>query len=100
MPLAEVGEWAARFPAGTDGAIDAIAPAVRARGHFLRDEFLTAYRWKTHRTLYLAEKYTEEQIADVRASPSASATRSSGSACCACSTASTGRWRARSCTSG
>ncbi len=65
MPPAEVGEWAARFPDGTDAAIDAIAPAVRERGHFLRDEFLTAYRWKTHRTLYLAEKYTEEQIADV-----------------------------------
>jgi hypothetical protein len=66
FPLTEVRDWIARF--GDDGAdrvIDAIAPAVRARGHFLREEFLDTYRWKTHRTVYLAEKYTDEQIADV-----------------------------------
>ena len=64
MPLAEVHEWAGRYRAD-DGVIDAIAPAVRARGHFLRDEFLQTYRWKTHRTLRHARKYTEAEIADV-----------------------------------
>jgi hypothetical protein len=65
FPIEDVPAWAARFPAGTDGVIDAIAPQVRARGHFTRQEFLDTYRWKTHRTLYLAEGYTEAQIADV-----------------------------------
>jgi hypothetical protein len=67
MPLGEARDWAARYDeaAGDDRAIDAIAPAVRARGHFRRDEFLTAYRWKTHRTLRHAQKYSEEEIADV-----------------------------------
>lgn len=64
MPLAEVHEWAGRYGAD-DGLIDAIAPAVRARGHFLRDEFLETYRWKTHRTLRHVQKYTEAEIADV-----------------------------------
>jgi hypothetical protein len=67
MRLAEAHEWAARYAYDVDDdkVIDAIAPAVRARGHFLRDEFLDTYRWKTHRTLRHAEKYSEAEIADV-----------------------------------
>ena len=67
MPLGEVREWDARF-GGDDGAsrvLSDIGPAVRARGHFTRDEFLETYAWKTRRTLGRAEKYTEEEIADV-----------------------------------
>jgi hypothetical protein len=66
MPLAEAARWAAAFP-GDDSAMEALAAVVRARGHFLRDEFLTAYRWKTHRTIHLAEHYSEAEIADVTA---------------------------------
>ncbi|HTE63197.1 MAG TPA: hypothetical protein VK631_22780 [Solirubrobacteraceae bacterium] len=67
MPLAEARAWASRYAddVGDDKVIDAIAPAVRARGHFLRDEFLDTYRWKTHRTLRHAQKYSEAEIADV-----------------------------------
>jgi hypothetical protein len=67
MPVGEVREWAARYSydVDRDSDIDAVAPAVRKRGHFLRDEFLTTYRWKTHRTLRHAEKYSEAEIADV-----------------------------------
>jgi hypothetical protein len=64
MPLSEASSWAATF-VGDDSVIDAMASTVRGRGHFLRDEFLTAYRWKTHRTIYLAERYSEAEIADV-----------------------------------
>jgi hypothetical protein len=64
MPMAEVREWAARY-VYDDAVIAAVAPAVRERGHFLRDEFLTTYRWKTHRTLRHAEKYSDAEIADV-----------------------------------
>jgi hypothetical protein len=31
----------------------------------LRDEFLATYRWKTHRTIRHAQKYTDAEIADV-----------------------------------
>jgi hypothetical protein len=67
FPLEEVGEWADRYAyrAADQHVIDAIGPAVRKRGHFLRDEFLETYRWKTVRTAGRAEKYTEEEIADV-----------------------------------
>src|SRR5919202_5458423 len=65
MPLAEVSDWIDRFGQDDAPVLDVIAPAVRARGHFRRDEFLAAYRWKTHRTLRHAEKYSEEEIADV-----------------------------------
>ena len=67
IPLEEAGDWVARYDeaVGDDRVIDAIAPAVRARGHFLPDEFLTTYRWKTHRTVRHAEKYSEQEIADV-----------------------------------
>ena len=67
MPLAEVREWDARF--GRDDAGDpvlsAIGPAVRARGHFTREEFLATYAWKTRRTLGRAQHYSEDEIADV-----------------------------------
>jgi hypothetical protein len=53
------------FTVDDDTVIDAIAPAVRARGHFLRDEFLETYAWKTRRTLGQAKKYSEVEIADV-----------------------------------
>jgi hypothetical protein len=67
MPLGDVREWDARFGGddGEDRVLAVVGPAVRARGHFLRDEFLETYGWKTKRTLGRAEKYTEEQIADV-----------------------------------
>jgi hypothetical protein len=69
MPLGEVHDWAGRYASGVDDdkVIDAIAPAVRARGHFLRDEFLETYAWKTRRTLGQAKKYSEAEIADVTA---------------------------------
>ena len=67
MPLAEVREWAGRFAYddGNDRVLAVIGPAVRARGHFLRDEFLETYAWKTRRTLGRAQKYSEAEIADV-----------------------------------
>jgi hypothetical protein len=67
MPLADVREWTGRYAYDVDDdeVIDAIAPAVHERGHFLRDEFLRTYAWKTRRTLGRAEKYSEAEIADV-----------------------------------
>jgi hypothetical protein len=67
LPLADVRTWADKYgyDVDDDGVIDAIAPVVRARGHFLRDDFLRTYRWKTHRTIRHAEKYSDAEIADV-----------------------------------
>jgi hypothetical protein len=67
MPLGEVREWDSRFGRddGEDPVLSVIGPAVRARGHFLRDEFLETYGWKTKRTLGRATRYSEEEIADV-----------------------------------
>jgi hypothetical protein len=67
MPLREVREWAGRFGHDDDAdeVLTTIARAVRARGHFLRDEFLETYAWKTRRTLGRVQKYSEAQIADV-----------------------------------
>jgi hypothetical protein len=65
MPLAQVREWAGRFGEDADRALEVIAPAIRRRGFFRRDEFLEAYAWKTRRTLGRAEKYSEAEIADV-----------------------------------
>ncbi|KAF0107890.1 MAG: Uncharacterized protein FD146_1521 [Anaerolineaceae bacterium] len=42
--------WAARYPAGYDLEVEAIAPRVRKRGYFTRDEFLTLCHWKTPRS--------------------------------------------------
>jgi hypothetical protein len=67
LPVEDVPKWADRYAyrAADQHVIDAISPAVRKRGHFLRDEFLDAYRWKTTRTAKRPEKYTEAEIADV-----------------------------------
>jgi hypothetical protein len=49
FPLGDVQHWASQYSysADDDPVIDAIAPAVRERGYFTRDEFLATYRWKT-----------------------------------------------------
>jgi hypothetical protein len=67
IPLTDVRKWAARYSynVADDHIIDAISQTVRARGQFTRDEFLTTYRWKTHRTIHHAEKYSDAEIADV-----------------------------------
>jgi hypothetical protein len=66
MPLDEVKEWAERYGNDVDDkVIDAIAPNVRRRGYFLRDEFLATYAWKTRRTLAQALKYSDAEIADI-----------------------------------
>ena len=67
MPLGDVRNWAKRYSSGVDDdkIIDAIAPNVRQRGHFLRREFLDTYAWKTTRTIGKAKKYSEAEIADV-----------------------------------
>ena len=67
MPLGEVREWDSRFGGDDreDPVLSVIGPAVRARGHFLRDEFLETYGWKTKRTLGRAKRYSEEEIAEV-----------------------------------
>jgi hypothetical protein len=49
--LAGFGEWAQRYGCDVDDkVIDAIALKVRERAHFLRQEFLDTYAWKTRRT--------------------------------------------------
>lgn len=65
MPLRQVRDWANRYRSDDDSVIDAVAPAVRERGHFRRDEFLDIYAWKTRRTIAKARKYTESEIVDV-----------------------------------
>jgi hypothetical protein len=67
FPLGDVRKWTERYSYDVDDdrVIDAIAPTVRERGHFLRDDFLQTYRWKTHRTIRHAEKYSDAEIADV-----------------------------------
>lgn len=59
--------WADRYSYRADDqhVIDAISPAVRERGYFLRDEFMDTYRWKTTRTAARAAKYSEAEIAEV-----------------------------------
>jgi hypothetical protein len=67
MPLGEARVWAQRYSYEVDDnkVIDTIAPKVRERGHFLRQEFLDTYAWKTRRTLEQAKKYSGAEIADV-----------------------------------
>ena len=67
FPIEDVGKWADRYAyrAADKHVIDEIGPAVRERGHFLREEFLETYRWKTERTRGRAEGYSDAAIADV-----------------------------------
>lgn len=67
FPLEDVPQWADRYAYRADDqhVIEAISPAVRERGYFLRDEFLDTYRWKTERTAKRPEKYTDAEVADV-----------------------------------
>jgi hypothetical protein len=67
FPVGDVEKWASRYAYNVDddGLIDAVAPAVRERGHFTKDEFLAVYEWKTTRTVHHVRKYTDAEIADV-----------------------------------
>jgi hypothetical protein len=69
LPLDEVREWADRYRYRGDiqHVIEDISPAVRERGYFTREEFLSTYRWKTERTAARPDGHTEAEIADVTA---------------------------------
>jgi hypothetical protein len=50
FPIEEVRDYASRFPStGDDDGLD-LGKAVRARGYYTRDEFVTVCRWKTARS--------------------------------------------------
>ncbi len=54
--------WAARYPAGYDLEVEVIAPQIRKRGHFTRNEFLTLCHWKTPRSKPLVERNNETYV--------------------------------------
>jgi hypothetical protein len=51
FPLSDISSWAERYPLEYDQAVETvIAPAVRERGYFTKQEFLAICRWKTPRS--------------------------------------------------
>jgi hypothetical protein len=50
FPPEEIGPLAERFPASDESRSRAIGDAVRARGHYTREEFIEVCAWKTPRS--------------------------------------------------
>jgi hypothetical protein len=50
FPPEEIKPLASRFPASDESRSRAIGEAVRARGHYTRDEFIEVCAWKTPRS--------------------------------------------------
>lgn len=62
FPIEKTRSYAARFPAGNDDAVMAIGKAARGRGHYLRDEFIRACKWKSERSRSYAAKNTARAV--------------------------------------
>jgi hypothetical protein len=62
FPLTRVRDYAARFDDAGDAAALAIGRAARRRGHYTRDEFVAACRWKTPRSAPLVARNTARDV--------------------------------------
>jgi hypothetical protein len=62
FPIEKTRSYAARFPSGNDDAMIAIGKAARRRGHYLRDEFIRACKWKSERSRSYAAKNTARAV--------------------------------------
>ncbi len=60
--IEDVPEYAGRFPSEDEGEVLAIGRAARRRGHYTRDEFVTACRWKTPRSAPLVARNSAESV--------------------------------------
>jgi len=62
FPPEQVPELAARFPEVDESALETIGAAARARGYYLRREFLLACAWKTPRSAPKVALNTEPAV--------------------------------------
>lgn len=61
--IGDIEYWASRYQYDGDGEIEeTVAPAVRSRGHLIRDEFLRICMWKSPRPRRHYEKNSEELV--------------------------------------
>ena len=68
FPRPEIADWASRYsyPA-EDSIVDAVGPAVRARGYLKRGEFLRLCRWKTPRSQPRCAENSASQVREATA---------------------------------
>jgi hypothetical protein len=64
--LSEIRTWANLYPVEDDKRVEkTIAPLVRKRHYFEKEEFVELCRWKTHRSRRLVQSNTEDFIKEV-----------------------------------
>lgn len=62
FPIERVSEYASRYAYGDDAEVIALGRQARARGHYTREGFLAACRWKTPRSEPLVEMNSAEVV--------------------------------------
>lgn len=65
IPLAELANWASRYPADYDRKVERLAVRVHKRGYLERDEFLAFCRWKTARSGPQCRRNAEVEVQEV-----------------------------------
>jgi hypothetical protein len=65
FPVEEIEALAHRFPDGDDARLLATGAAVRARGHYTRDEFTEVCAWKTPRSRPKVASNSQAAVIDV-----------------------------------
>jgi hypothetical protein len=65
FPAEEIESLAGRFPASDDRRLLVVGAAVRARGHYTREEFIEVCAWKTPRSRPRVAANPEAAVADV-----------------------------------
>jgi len=61
--IEDIEHWAARYVYDGDDELDTtVAPAVRARGHLTRNEFLRICKWKSQRPRRRYQKNTDDLV--------------------------------------
>ena len=64
FPPEEIAALAARFPAQDESRLSAVNAAVRARGHYTREEFIEVCAWKTPRSRPRVAANSEAAVVD------------------------------------
>ncbi len=62
FPLEQVPAYAGRYAYAGDDEVIAIGKVARARGRYLRDEFVAVCRWKTPRSAPRVAMNTDERV--------------------------------------
>ena len=62
FPLAEIKDWAEKYPKPSDSVLDSLVPNIRRSGYLSKGQLLTVCRWKSPRSVRRVERNDESFV--------------------------------------